>query len=379
MLGHGLRGALILPAGLAWHCGGGVRGIEQTEVWAAGQDGYHTYRIPALITTPKGTLLAFCEGRKNNRQDHGDIDLLIKRSTNGGRTWSTQQVVHEEGGTLEITIGNPCPVIDQSSGTIWLPFNRDNDCVLMTKSVDDGLTWSPPVDISYDVRVAGWGWHAAGPGVGIQLRQGPRAGRLVIPCDHGERHNGSDAKHSHVFFSDDHGASWRLGGSLPMHTDECQVVELTDGTLLINMRNYWGRDGGQPENGGIRAVARSSDGGETWSEMEFDRTLVEPVCQASFLRYTWPEEQGRSRLLFSNPASSEQRVQMTVRLSYDEGGSWPIQRVLHSGPSAYSCLTVLPDLTIGCLYERGDQHTYEKITFARFTLDWLTEGQDTVD
>ena len=138
--------------------------LWQTDVFVAGQGGYHTYRIPALVRTTKDTLLAFCEGRKNNRRDHGDLDLVLRRSRDGGRTWSRQQVVYEEGGAAEVTIGNPAPVVDQDTGVIWLPFCRDNDRVLMTHSNDDGLTWTPPIDITDDVKEPDWTWYATGTG-----------------------------------------------------------------------------------------------------------------------------------------------------------------------------------------------------------------------
>src|SRR5688572_2187201 len=124
-----------------------VRG-EETLVYRAGEDGYHTYRIPALLVTPKGALLAFIEGRKTARGDAGDIDLLVKRSEDGGKTWSKQQLVHEEGGEQKITIGNPCPVVDVETGMIWLPLTKNNDRVLMVSSSDDGHTWSKPADVT---------------------------------------------------------------------------------------------------------------------------------------------------------------------------------------------------------------------------------------
>ncbi len=350
--------------------------FEQTDVWVSGADGYHTYRIPAIARTPAGTLLAFCEGRKTSPRDHGDIDLLVKRSSDGGRTWSAQQIVYEEGGTAEITIGNPCPVVEQATGAVWLPFCRDNRRVLITRSTDDGIRWSWPVEITPYVKRPEWGWVATGPGVGIQLASGPHRGRLLIPCDHQTLSEGRPVKRSHVFYSDDHGRSWRLGGWVADHTDECQVVETAGGDLLINMRNYWERDGGRPERGGMRAIAYSRDGGDSWTGLSFDETLIEPVCQASFLRYTLAPAHDRNRLLFSNPASRDKRVRLTVRLSYDEGASWPVSRTIHEGPAAYSCLVVLADQTIGCLYERGDQHPYEKICFARFNLEWLSGGAD---
>jgi sialidase-1 len=347
-----------------------------TTVFDKGWSGYHTFRIPALLVTKRGTLLAFCEGRKTSSADHGDIDLMLRRSTDGGKTWGHFELVYEEGGTAKITIGNPCPVVEQETGTIWLPFTRNNDDVFITYSTDDGQTWAKPRKITADVKQPGWEWYATGPGVGIQLRHGPHKGRLVIPCDHRAKVDGQLVTRSHCIFSDDRGKTWKLGSPVARHTNECQVVELPGGELLINMRNYWGRDGGQPDKDRMRAVARSTDGGATWGDLRFDRTLVEPICQASLIRYSWPDLHGKSRLLFANPASADKRHLLTVRLSYDEGRTWPVAKLLHKGPSAYSCLAVLPDGSIACLYECGRQSAYETISFVRFDLAWLTDGKD---
>jgi sialidase-1 len=185
---------------------------------------------------------------------------------------------------------------------------------------------------------------------------------LVIPCDHIEA--GTNHYYSHVIYSDDHGQTWHLGGRTPQHqVNECEVVELTGDRLLLNMRNY---DRSQHH----RQVAVSDDGGLTWKDQRFDPALIEPICQASLRRYSWPEE-GENILLFSNPASETERVNMTVRLSYDEGQTWPATRTLHAGPSAYSCLAVLATGEIACLYEAEEEHPYESIVLAVFPLDWL--------
>jgi sialidase-1 len=338
--------------------------LKQSDVFTSGTEGYHTFRIPALVVSPKGTLLAFCEGRKIGRGDHGDIDLVLKRSTDGGQSWQEMQIVYEEGGEEKITIGNPCPVVDADTGTIWLPFTRDNDDVLVTSSDDDGVTWSKPRVITSSVKGDDWDWYATGPGNGIQLTRGEHKGRLVIPCDHRVKEKGewNQAGRSHVFYSDDHGRTWQLGGATDWAMNECAVVELADGRLMLNMRSYRGKK--------RRGVAISDDGGDTWSEVSDDATLVEPVCQASLIRYTWPDGDGKNLLLFSNPASESARVRLTVRASRDDGATWPVSRLLYEGSSAYSSMAVLGDGQIGVLYERDD---YGRISLARFGLDWLTQ------
>ncbi len=345
--------------------------LTQTEVFVSGKEGYHTFRIPSLLTTAKGTLLASCEGRKNSRSDHGNLDLIVKRSEDMGKTWSSMATIYEEGGDKDVTIGNPCPVVDQETRTIWMPFCRNNDDVFMTHSIDDGKTWSKPVDITSTVKLPGWGWYATGPGVGIQMTRGQYNGRMVIPCDHREKREDKWIKMSHVFYSDDSGKTWQLGGTVGDHTDECQVVELHDGRLMINMRNYWAREGGKKELGGKRAVAISSDGGETWDKLAFDDVLIEPICQASFIKHS-DDVFRQAALFFSNPASTTHRKTLTIRMSTDQGKTWPIARSIHDGPAAYSCLAVLPDRSIGCLYEAGEKHSSESLKFARFTVPWLT-------
>jgi sialidase-1 len=167
---------------------------------------------------------------------------------------------------------------------------------------------------------------------------------------------------SHVLFSDDHGATWHIGGSEDEKTNQSTVVERADGSLLQNMRSYHGKH--------RRAVATSLDGGASWSPVHLDPALIEPVCQASILRCTWPENGAPSRILFSNPASMK-RENLTVRLSYDEGSTWPKSKVLHTGPAAYSNLLMLPGGEVACLYESGDHHPYEQITFASFPVSWV--------
>lgn len=344
---------------------------ELTDLFVSGRGGYHTYRIPALAVTPSGVLLAFCEGRLASSRDSGQIDLLLRRSADGGRTWTEAQVVATE---PDITCGNPCPIVDRDTGAIWLPFCKNNAngpehdiiagkaprTVWLTHSTDDGATWAAPREITPAVKRPDWTWYATGPCHGIQLR----GGRLLAPCNHvaAKNFNLDDSYHSHVIFSDDHGATWQIGGTVPLDTNECCAVETADGGLYLNCRNRRGPRG--------RVTAWSRDGGTSFSPPVHDDTLIEPVCQASAARLTLAGAQERNRVLFCNPASLE-RTRLTLRLSYDECRTWPAARVLHAGPSAYSDLAVLPDGTICCLFEQGDRSPYERLVLARFGLGWI--------
>jgi sialidase-1 len=339
------------------------QGLFQTDVFVSGQGGYHTYRIPALLATSNGTLLAFIEARKNSSADNGDIDMVLKRSTDIGAAWGEPIMIWNEPG--DVTVGNPVPVQDRETGAILLLLTRDNLEIFVTKSNDHGLTWSEPRNITPDVKAPDWRWVATGPGHGIQLE----SGRIIIPCDHtvdaGLGQGG--VMHSHIMYSDDHGATWRLGASLPEHTDECTAVQLADGALYLNMRNNYFKS--------KRAFAVSADSGESFGRLRWDSDLIEPVCQGSVLRYTRAGLSDKNRLLFSNPAART-RDHMTVKLSMDEARSWPVSRVIYEGLAGYSDLTVLPDMSIGLLYENGTKRYHDKITFARFSLEWLTQSAD---
>jgi sialidase-1 len=357
---------------------------EQGPLFVGGQDSYNTYRIPALCVSRRGTVLAFAEGRKYEIRDHGEVHLVLKRSLDGGRTWGPLQIVLQE---KDVTCGNPCPVVDRNTGAIWLPFCRSEAfegssdglaegkatrTVWVTGSHDDGLTWTMPVDITARVKQPDWTWYATGPGHGIQLR----TGRLIVPCDHTAAVNwrADDPNYGHVFYSDDAGRTWALGGTVAEYgCNENQVVETMDGALYMNSRNV--------KEVGVRACAWSRDGVLTFGPRQLAPELIEPTlwagCEASLVRLTSEAEHDRNRILFANPAwPKDERRNMTVRISYDECCTWSGGRVLHAGPSAYSDLAVALDMDILCLYERGDQHPYQTLTLARFDLEWLTDGQD---
>ena len=348
--------------------------LTQTDLFVSGTDDYHTYRIPASVVTPRGALIAVCEGRRDSIHDFGEVDTLMKRSADGGETWSDQRIVWRDPGK---TCGNPVVVVDRDTGHIWLvncwnrvhETRRDSETaqksrrVYVHHSADDGRTWSEPKDITRDVKPGDWTAYYTGPGRGIQLT----SGRLVIPCCHKTaREAGKPCWPCHVIYSDDHGATWGIGGSTDAG-DESQVVELADGTLLLAIRDF--------RKSGAHKTAVSRDGGLSWSGLTDVPDLRGAPCQVCIARLTRESEQDRNRLLFSC-AAGETRERMTVRLSYDEGKTWPVSKELHAGPSAYSCLAILPDGDITCLYERGEQSPYEALALARFNLEWLTDGQD---
>ncbi len=354
------------------------------DVWKSGEDGYHTYRIPSVIRTKSGALLAFAEGRAQSSGDSGDIDLVMKRSTDGGRTWGAQSVLWDD---QHNTCGNPCPVVIEPSGEILLlaTYNLGQDHegqiinktsfgtrrVFVLRSGDEGRSWSAPREITGQAKDPSWGWYATGPGVSIQLRRGPHAGRIVVPANHSYDsppeeaiRDGRFGYGAHVISSDDGGETWRRSAPIHPRVNESQVVELSDGRLMMNMRSYFGD--------GVRRIAFSDDGGATWAAPTAHEQLTEPVCQASILRNDLAGGNGPGALLFSNPPGAR-RENLTVRLSSDEGETWPAARVIGPGPAAYSCLVALDGDTAGCLYEAGRDSPYQTIRFTRFSLTWLRE------
>jgi sialidase-1 len=333
------------------------------DLFIADEGGYRSYRIPSLIATRQRNLLAFCEGRKNGTGDTGDIDLMLRRSGDGGHTWSPQKVLFDFSRDV---IGNPCPVQDRNTGVIWLLLTSNPGdvtekqimagedgavrTVWLSSSKDEGLSWSPPVNITAQTKRRDWGWYATGPGIGIQLS----SGRLVIPCDHSRIEGGIYG--SHVIYSDDHGSHWKIGGAVTEGANECQVVQLSDGSLLLNMRMQSGEK--------KRGLARSTDGGFSWGPLSFDHKLIDPVCQGSLVS-------DGAQLLFSNPASVAKREKLTVRMSSDMGRTWPRELLLAPGPAAYSCLAVLGRQRYACLFETGERGAYERIRFNTFSASDL--------
>jgi len=368
-------------------------------VFQNGQDGYKIFRIPAIIKAANGDLLAFCEAREGG--DASQIDLVSKRSTDGGATWQKLQVVqnnqdfrdlYKRDPQRPITVGNPAPVVDlldeDHPGRIWLPFNVENDLVFVTYSDDDGRTWAPRRDITADVKPQDWGWYATGPVHSIQLQHKKHRGRIVIPADHRRGDDGADrgSNGAQAILSDDHGKTWRLGAVDDTYDDdlnanETTVVELNDGRLYFNTRDQNGKANG------TRGGAYSSDGGETfdpspnasykWFAPEVS-LFDPPVVECALLRGLSTKLGDRSDLiLFSGPdengPTGPGRSDLRIRYTTDETVTWHDGPLIHEGPAAYSDMVRLQPGEFGILFEAGPkgQKRYDRINFVRFDLQDL--------
>jgi sialidase-1 len=307
------------------------------------------HRNPAAVLTTGGTLLVFADHRPNMAAGSRD-SLVLKRSTDGGRTWSTSAVFHREAG---VRVGDPCPVVDRRTGTVWLLFARDNARAFVTCSRDEGLSWDVPRALAGSVR-------AVGPGRGIQLS----SGRLLAPAFDG------NGKGAFCFYSDDGGKSWQRGGSVGRSSGMSALVELADGSVYLNARRL--DVAGRP-----RPAAFSRDGGLTWEKIAPEAVLPRVDCRMSLARLAQMRGGRPGAVLFCGPAGSGRR-NLTVYTSYDECQTWKACRLLRKGPAGYSDMVVFPDGSVGCAYESSDPRN-GSIRLARFTPEWLGYGKFGID
>lgn len=341
----------------------------QTDVFVSGQEGYHTYRIPSIVITLRGTLLAFAEARIA-KKDHAQNDLVLKRSYDQGRTWESIQVL-EAAGTA--SLNNPQAVVLSNSRILLMyqkyppeggehyvsaGYEGDNICrTYLIYSDDEGQNWSTPKEITRSVKRPSYATStASGPGIGIQLQRGAYQGRILMPFNQGPYGRWM----AYAAYSDDNGQTWDYGEvAFPLTegmANEVQMVERQDGSILLNARSMGA--------GKYRKYAISNDGGQNWTGFQNDSTLIESRCQASILRHSWEP----SIIAFANPATQEGRHSGTIRLSYDEGKTWPTAKLVYKDSFAYSCLVSLSADTIGLLFEADN---YGRIVFGRYALDGL--------
>ncbi len=354
-------------------------------VFPDGMDGYPSYRIPSLNTSKAGTVLAFCE-RRDRHSDHAQNDIVLRRSADNGHTWGPVIVVHEDGDNVLV---NPCSVVLDSGRILmmyqWFPAGYHARAIakqnvkLLEKGVkgdrisktlviwsdDDGLTWSNPIDVTASTKRPQVISTATGPGIGIVLRQGPHKGRIVMPTNEGWWTDTGNRRFGvYACFSDDGGATWAYGepapNGSPGYGNEVQMVELSDGAVMLNSRSFSGNR--------YRKVSISRNGGQSWSPLVDDEELPEPQCMGSILRYSFPVE-GQSQIIYAGPGAQDGRKQGTIRVSYDEGETWPLGKVVEPGRYAYSCLTKLADGSVGLLYEGTDA-----IRFLRLSIEYLETG-----
>lgn len=369
-------------------------------VRAAGQDGCDTYRIPGLVTTNAGTLIAVYDIRHNNSKDlQEDIDIGMSRSTDGGRTWEAMKVIIDMGeyGGLPQSLngtGDPCILYDHFTNTIWVAAlwmngsatdkmlwwdskpgmkPQETGQFLLVKSTDDGLSWSNPVNITEQIKNPEWQLLLQGPGRGITLDDGT----LVFPAQFKEDigtkalDGGQYTCHSTIVFSKDGGKSWHIGTGAKSNTTEAQVVQLSDGSLMLNMRDDRNRTDKGPTNG--RAVSVTRDLGMTWTvHPSSNSALPEPNCMASIIGANIMLNGVKKRILFfSNPNEKISRSRLTVKASIDEGLSWPREHWIELyGPAGYgySCLTMVDENHVGILYEGTKELYFQKIPVSDFFI-----------
>jgi sialidase-1 len=379
--------ACVLTACLLLAASPHAEAVTRVDVFKAGEGGYEQYRIPGLIVTPKGALLAYCEARAKPLSDWGRIDLLYRRSTDLGRTWDAPRPLARPPGDAKknavaierkvgnpdgITMNNPVAISDGKANLVHVLYCVEYARCFYTRSTDDGVTFSQPVEITPTFEKFRdrhpWRVIATGPGHGIKLR----TGRIVVPVwlSLGTGKNGHGASVVATVYSDDSGKTWHAGdiaadGTFLGSPNETAAAELSDGRVMLNIR-HGGVEGDPGPNGTTwRGVVVGPDGATGWSKPRIDKSLPEPVCMGSVLSFA---HRGARRLMFVNPANGEDRKRrnLTLRASDDDGGTWRVAEVIVPGTAGYADLAAGPDGSVYCLYERGKG--VEALTFVRLNL-----------
>ncbi|MGB3005529.1 MAG: sialidase family protein [Chitinophagaceae bacterium] len=361
---------------------------ERISVFISGTEGHKSYRIPAIITLPNNDLLAFCEGRVHGSGDFGDINIVLKRSNDNGKTWSNLQTIADAD---SLQAGNPAPIVDLTDpqfpeGRIFLFYNTGNNHegevrkgkglreVWYKTSVDGGISWSSAVNITTQVHRPkqpainpaynfsdDWRSYANTPGHALQVSSGKYKGRIYIAANHsvGDPKKKAEDYFAHGFYTDDHGKTFHLSETINIPGgNEATAAEISNNGLLFNARN---------QKGDIKAriVAKSNDGGQTWSSIYFDKNLPDPVCEGSILNIGM--KKGKYLLAFCNAADTVKRDNLTLRISFDEGLTWKkkilidkSEEVKKNDFTAYSDIVMMNKKEIGVLYERDG---YAQIVF----------------
>jgi sialidase-1 len=366
-----------------------AEGFSSTNLWNAGIEGYATYRIPGIVVTKNGAVLAYAAARRTLGSDWSDADIVIRRSVDGGRTFSASQRITRMQGTTD----NPTAIADPVNGAVYMLFQRDYAKCYFMRSDDEGRTFSAPTDITaaFEGFRPEFNWNVLAPGPGHAIVS--HTGRIIVPVWLAAGTPSADGRRPHrpsavaTIYSDDHGRTWRNGAFvLISHDDllnpsETTIAELSDGRILLNLRSE--------STHHRRLIAYSSDGAAHWTTPIPDEALFDPICAAGLVRYPASIELPAT-LLFSNPDSASlfagdhrgpyPRQQLAVRVSFDDGKTWPITKLIDAGSSAYSDLGVTKDGTILCLYESGSingkEGNIDHITLARFSLQWLSRGEN---
>lgn len=376
--------------------------VEKQDLFVVGDDpAYNIYHIPGIVVTAKGTVLAWCEARKRPAgvSDWDDIRILLRRSTDDGKTWSAQKSIANVEGPKQknpfalrmknvdpndVTYNNPVLIADKD-GTVHMLFCLEYMRTFYQRSDDDGVTWSKPAEITatFDAFKKEYDWKvlATGPNHSIQLK----TGRLVVPVwlSTGTGGNAHRPSVTATIYSDDQGKTWKAGDIAVPCTDEwinpneTVAIELNDGRVMLNVRSE--------SKAHRRLITISPDGATNWSTPKFDDALLEPICMAGIVRYN---HDGKSLILFSNPhnleggrestpepGKSRARKNVSVKISRDEGQTWPVNKTIEPGPSMYSDIAVSQSGTILCFYGRGTKPGFAGagLTLARFNLEWLEQ------